>query len=286
MVQATSPLTESKHLEEAFKQYLEGQCDSLLTCVRMHRFFWTEAGSSINYDYRHRPRRQDFSGILMENGAFYINRVDHILQSSNRLSGRIGIYEMPDYTATEIDMPDDWIVLECLMHKYHSCFKEKKNKPVKVFLTDVDGVLTDGGMYYSSSGDEQKKFNTRDGMAFQLLREAGIKTGFLTSEHTSIVEARARKLQIDYLYQGVSKKEKLAAAIEICRQEGIGLEEVAYIGDDVNCYDLLTTVGYAACPSDAISRLKDHPSVIALTKGGGKGAVREFVELILMDTKS
>ena len=176
LVQATSPLTETVHFTEALEMYGQGQYDSILTCVRNYRFFWNEDGTSMNYDYRNRPRRQDFPGMLMENGAFYINKVRHILESGNRLSGHIGIYEMPDYTAMEIDEPDDWIVLENLMGRHVLSKKEAGKKNVKLFLCDVDGTLTDGGMYYSENGDELKKFNTRDGMGFQLLREAGIKT--------------------------------------------------------------------------------------------------------------
>ncbi len=124
---------------------------------------------------------------------------------------------------------------------------------IKLFLTDVDGVLTDGGMYYTESGDEFKKFNTRDGMAFELLRKAGIKTGIITSENTQIVARRAAKIKADYLYQGQRDGGKLAAAKEICEKEGISLSEVAYIGDDLNCIGLLEKVGLAACPADAVN---------------------------------
>jgi N-acylneuraminate cytidylyltransferase len=117
LVQATSPMTKTCHFKEALKQYAEGKYDSMLTCVRNYRFFWSEEGESINYDYRNRPRRQDFKGLLMENGAFYINTVGNILRDKNRLSGKIGIYEMPAYTATEIDEPEDWMILEQLMKR-------------------------------------------------------------------------------------------------------------------------------------------------------------------------
>ena len=118
LVQATSPLTEDIHFTEALQMYSKGGYDSILTCVRNYRFFWNENGSSMNYDYMNRPRRQNFQGTLMENGAFYINTVGNILKSGNRLCGKIGIYEMPEYTATEIDEPDDWIILESLMKRH------------------------------------------------------------------------------------------------------------------------------------------------------------------------
>lgn len=281
LVQATSPLTETIHFTEALQIYANGEYNSIITCVRNYRFFWNEDGTSMNYDYQHRPRRQEFKGMLMENGAFYINTISNILKCGNRLGGKIGIYEMPEYTATEIDEPDDWIILENLMYK-HVLGKQKIAKPrIKLFLCDVDGTLTDGGMYYSENGDELKKFNTRDGMGFQLLREAGIKTGIITSENTRIVTNRAEKLKVDYLYQGKRNGGKLAIAKEICREMGISLDEVAYIGDDINCVELLSQVGVAACPADACSHVKAIPSIKVMQKRGGEGCVRDFSDLII-----
>ncbi len=280
LVQATSPLTETIHFQEALEQFSKSDIDSLLTCVRNYRFFWKEDGTSMNYDYMSRPRRQDFNGLLMENGAFYINTVHHILETGNRLSGKIGIYEMPAYTATEIDEPDDWIILESLKQR-HSPKKKIGKKTIKLFLSDVDGTLTDGGMYYSEKGDELKKFNTRDGMGFQLLREAGIKTGIITSEDTMMVENRAKKLQVDYLCQSKRDGGKVVAVEGICNEIGINLDEVAYIGDDVNCYDLLSRVGVAACPADACQKVKSIPNIFILQTAGGRGCVREFIDLLL-----
>jgi N-acylneuraminate cytidylyltransferase len=118
LVQATSPLTQIKHFKEALELYKKYNYDSLLSCVRNYRFFWNENGTSKNYDYMNRPRRQDFNGQLMENGAFYINTVGGIKKSQNRLCGKIGIYEMPEYTAIELDEPIDWIIVEQLLKNY------------------------------------------------------------------------------------------------------------------------------------------------------------------------
>lgn len=281
LVQATSPLTQTIHFTEALELYGNGRYDSMLTCVRNKRFFWNESGESVNYDYKNRPRRQDFAGMMMENGAFYINTVKNIVESGNRLSGRIGIYEMPEYTAVEIDEPEDWFYMEGLMRRHVLKNDKPPRKPIKLFLTDVDGVLTDAGMYYSENGDELKKFNTHDGMGFRLLREAEIKTGIITTENTKIVENRAKKLNVDYLYQGRRNGGKLSVAQEICAKEGITLDEVAYIGDDINCFELLSSVGVAACPANALSKIKGIPGILHLEKKGGEGAVREFVEWIL-----
>ncbi len=149
---------------------------------------------------------------------------------------------------------------------------------IKLFLSDVDGVMTDSGMYYTENGDEFKKFNTHDGMAFNLLKAAGIKTGIITTENTKIVERRAAKLKVDYVYQGAGFKGKLEAALDICAKENISINEVAYIGDDINCLDLLKAVGIAACPANATKHVKAITGIIHLVKNGGEGAIREFVD--------
>jgi len=279
LVQATSPFTQSKDFDNAFLRYKSENADSLLTCVRNKRFFWNEDFKPLNYDFLNRPRRQDFKGILMENGAFYINSVSNIIKYKNRLSGNIIIYEMDEYTGLELDEEDDWMIAESLMYKY---ILNSTNVPqIKLFLSDVDGTLTDAGMYYGQNGEELKKFNTHDGKGFELLRKANIKTGLITSEKTNIVERRAKKLNVDYIFQGVEGLGKLDVVKKICINEGISLDNVAYIGDDINCLELLKNVGFAACPYDSLNIIKNEPNVINMTKNGGHGAVREFINKIL-----
>ncbi len=279
LVQATSPFTQSRDIDNAFRQLKVENSDSLLSCVKTSRFFWNSDSKPINYDFNNRPRRQDFIGLYMENGAFYISSIGAIRKEKNRLSGKISIFEMDEYTGVEIDEADDWMIAEKLMYKY--IIHTQPQKTIKLFLSDVDGVLTDAGMYYSEKGDELKKFNTHDGMGFQLLRKSGIKTGIITSENTRIVENRAKKLKVDYLYQGKEFNSKLQAALDICEKEKISLDEVAYIGDDINCRDLLERVGAAACPSDATHTIKSIPGIYQLSASGGCGAVREFADYLL-----
>lgn len=285
LVQATSPLTETCHFTEALEIYAKGKYDSMLTCTRNYRFFWYPNGTSENYDYTKRPRRQDFAGKLMENGAFYINTVQNILCYKNRLGGKIGIYEMPEYSATEIDELDDWIILENLMYKHVLSKRLTNRKKIKLFLCDVDGTLTDGGMYYSENGDEMKKFNTVDGMGFEMLHKVGIKIGIITSEITGIVEKRAKKLKVDFIYQGTLGSGKVAAAKDICQQLNITLDEVSYIGDDINCIDILKSVGAKACPQNASVMVKQINGIVVLNKKGGEGCVREWIEMLLCDEK-
>ena len=281
LVQATSPLTQTKDFDKALETLKNENADSLLTCIRTKRFFWDKNAKAINYDFINRPRRQDFDGLFMENGAFYINSIENIKKDKNRLSGKIAIYEMEEFTAVEIDEEDDWLIAEKMMYKYILSKRPKPN--IKLFLSDVDGTLTDAGMYYGENGEEFKKFNTHDGKGFELLRKAGIKTGIITSENTKIVENRAKKLKVDFLYQGLEHKGKLDIAKEICKELNISLDEVAYIGDDINCKELLSSVGISACPSNTLEEIKNFPNIIKLSKAGGEGAVREFCELIMKD---
>lgn len=278
LIQATSPFIQEEDITRSIKQFKKSNKDSLLSCSIIKRFFWDESGKPINYNFNNRPRRQDFRGTLIENGALYINTVNNIIKFKNRLSGDVDIYVMPEFTAVEIDEPDDWILAEHLMRKH---VLNKNKRKIKLVISDVDGVLTDAGMYYSESGDELKKFNTHDGMGFQLLRERGYKIAIITSENTKIVERRVKKLQVDYLCQGKKFGGKLNAAKKICNELNISINEVAYIGDDINCLDLLNSCGLAACPQNATTNVKNIPNITILERKGGEGVFREFVELIL-----
>lgn len=149
---------------------------------------------------------------------------------------------------------------------------------VKMLVMDVDGVLTDAGMYYSENGDELKKFNTKDGKGIELLHKAGIKTAIITSENTKIVARRAAKLKIEELYQGVDNKLQIVKNLAV--KYALDLEQIAYIGDDVNDLEVLEAVGLAVSVADGMPKAQALAHYIT-DKSGGEGAVRELVEMIL-----
>ncbi len=149
---------------------------------------------------------------------------------------------------------------------------------IRLFATDVDGVLTDAGMYYAESGDEWKKFNTRDGMGLKLLQKAGIVTAIVTQERTKLVARRAEKLAIPELHQGVL--DKLSLVREMAARHGLTLSQVAYIGDDVNDLETLKEVGFSATPADGMPQVAAAVDYVCQKKGG-EGAVREICEMIL-----
>lgn len=152
------------------------------------------------------------------------------------------------------------------------------NKLPKLILTDIDGVWTDGGMYYDEMANEIKKFNTSDSAGVLYCKKLNIKVGVITGENTKIVANRCKKLGIDIIYQG--SKNKLKDATEICEKLNISLNEVAYIGDDLTDYHLLKEVGFSGCPDNAQDFIKKAVSFVGKTRGG-EGAFREFVEEIL-----
>lgn len=151
-------------------------------------------------------------------------------------------------------------------------------KQPKLILTDIDGVWTDGGMYYDQTGNEWKKFNTYDSFGVLLAHHHNIPVGIITGETTEIVNRRAEKLRVDFLFQGVSNK--LETAKRLCETLRIDLEEVAYIGDDINDVQLLKSVGFSASPANAPEYIKKFARMVT-NKRGGEGAFREFVESIL-----
>lgn len=154
---------------------------------------------------------------------------------------------------------------------------------IKLFATDVDGVLTDAGMYYAESGDEWKKFNTRDGMGIKMLQAQGVVTAIITMEQTNIVARRAQKLKIEEVFQGITNKAEVLASLSV--KYDIALEHMAYIGDDVNDLPALEIVGFSCAPADCVHEVRSVVDYVC-EKRGGEGAVREIADKILQMKQS
>ena len=154
----------------------------------------------------------------------------------------------------------------------------KKCMLIKLVLTDVDGVLTDGGRFYSSTGEMLKRFHTRDGMGVNLLLRNGIKTGIVTKEKSLIVKKWATEMNVSKIYGGAIHKETTLP--KICRDFSLKPSEIAYIGDDVNDLDLMGLVGLSAAPNDAVDQIKKIANYVCKNKSGD-GSFREFADVIL-----
>lgn len=152
---------------------------------------------------------------------------------------------------------------------------------IKLLILDVDGVMTDGGMYFTENGDQIKKFNTKDGMAIIHLTKSDFQIAILSSGFTNnMVQERAKLLGIQKCYVGRDKKIDVLEAY--CKELSIFLENVAIIGDDINDLDIIKKVGFSACPSDAMDVVKTNVDVI-LNKKGGEGCVREFIDAYILN---
>ena len=281
LIQATSPLLSGQDLKRGFEAFAEKNVDSVLSVVRQKRFHWQYDENGFvyptNYDVFNRPRRQEFKGYLVENGAFYISSKKALIQSQNRVSGNIKAVEMKEDTYYEIDEPSDWEIIELLMKK-KSIQSPQINVPeIKMVLSDCDGCLTNGGMYYSENGDELKRFNTRDGVGFSLLQQKGILTGIITSEDVGLNRRRAEKLKLDILKMGCRNKAETLQ--QICNQYNIHPKNILYIGDDINDIEVLKMVGYSCCPADAVNEVREIVAYIAKSRGGD-GVIREIADLL------
>jgi len=288
LIQATSPMLKGTDLDRGFEIYDESDTDSVLSAVPQKRFIWKNDGNNVahaqNYDVFNRPRRQEFEEYYVENGAFYICSREDLLRTGNRLSGNIRVCPMDEDTFYEIDEPSDWYITEELMKK--NLTKDQKSivgdifdkNKYKMLLTDCDGCLTDGGMYYSENGDELKKFNTKDGMGFKLLRESGIIVGVITGENRVLNRRRFEKLKIDVAIHGCI--DKVEAIKAICADKNIPLSQIIYIGDDVNDLEVMKMVGLSCCPADANCTVKAVADYVANAKGG-EGVIREIVDYLL-----
>lgn len=149
---------------------------------------------------------------------------------------------------------------------------------IKLILTDCDGVLTDGSLYYHEHGESHKVFHIHDGLAFKLAHNAGIKTGIISGRKSAALELRANELKVDYLYHGNDAKR--AAYEEIRTAENLYDDQIAHVGDDLHDLELLHRVGFAIAVADAVSEVKAAAHFIT-ARNGGRGAFREAVELIL-----
>jgi len=155
---------------------------------------------------------------------------------------------------------------------------KEKCKKIKIILTDVDGVLTDGGMYYSENGDIMKKFHARDGMGISLLKKNGLKTMIITKEKTIFVKKWSQKMKIEKLFDGIVKKEEIVK--NICKKYNVNASELAYIGDDVNDIRLMKLVGLSVVPNNANIEAKKQANYVCNLKGG-EGVLREIADMVL-----
>lgn len=280
LLQATSPLTLAEDINKTLKKITEEGFNSALSVVKTHRFTWNENGTPQNYDVFKRPRRQDFDGLLIENGAVYCSDKTSFLKSENRVSGKIGLVEMSEETLMEIDSLSDWNIVENLLMERQK--KQKRSNRIDYLVLDVDGVFTDGCVYYNEDGEFAKKFDMRDGMGLEILRQNNVKVVVITSENSKLVAQRMKKLNIEDTFLFV--KDKFSFLKNFLDERKSDFSSVAYVGDDVNDLANICSVGWSFSPNDAPKSVAMHADIIT-TKKAAEGAIREVCEFILKYNK-
>ncbi|WP_308992645.1 acylneuraminate cytidylyltransferase [Mariniflexile litorale] len=274
LLQATSPFTKREDINACLDKLNDGY-DSSLTVVNTHRFLWNENGTAINYDPHKRPRRQDFDGLLVENGAVYTTTKESLQKHKNRLGEKVAVVKMAENTLFEIDSENDWIAVETLLIERQK--RAKESKKITHIVLDVDGVFTDGTITYTKDGEHTKSFDMRDGMGLEILRQFNIEVMVMTSEQSELVAKRMQKLKINYVFLGV--KDKFSLLQHVLKEQNISLNNVAYLGDDVNDLTNICSVGWSLTPNNATDVVKRHADIV-LSKNSGAGAIREACQFI------
>ncbi len=277
LLQATSPFTTARDINNCLDKLSQNEGhDAALTVVNTHRFTWNSDGTPRNYDIFNRPRRQDFEGLMIENGACYVTSSSAFRESGNRISGNITTVQMPEDSLTEIDTLTDWKIVEKLLATRLK--KGKEASRISHLILDVDGVFTDGCVYYGTDGELMKKFDMRDGMGLEILRQHNVAVMVMTSEDSKIVSSRMKKLKIDDVFLGV--KDKYSLLTQIASERDINFSQIAYVGDDVNDLANVCAAGWSLTPANATQTIKNHADII-LNNDSASGAIREACEFIL-----
>ena len=277
-VQATSPFIPSEGIAEAVGHIAADRFDSVFSALETYGFLWRrdadQHAAAINHDSSHRPRRQDREPHYLETGAFYAFTADGFRAAGHRFFGRIGIVEVPEASAIEIDDEHQLAVAGAL-----AALGGSTDAPItaSVLVTDFDGVHTDDTATVDTDGRESVRVSREDGMGVSRLRRAGIPMLILSTELNPVVARRAEKLQVPVLH-GID--DKAAALTAWAAENDVALADIAYVGNDVNDSGAFGIVGWPIAVASA------HPAVkaaarIVLARRGGDGAVREVIERML-----
>ncbi|GAA2871073.1 acylneuraminate cytidylyltransferase [Microbacterium arabinogalactanolyticum] len=276
-VQATSPFIPSEGIAEAVDQIVSGRFDSVFSAYETYGFLWRRnaegRAAAINHDAAHRPRRQDREPHYLETGAFYAFDAVGFRRFQHRFFGQVGIVEVPESSAVEIDDEQQLALAEALAAA--SALPEPIT--ASVLVTDFDGVHTDDTATVDSEGRESVRVSREDGMGVSRLRRAGIPMLILSTEQNPVVARRAEKLKVPVLH-GIDDKASALAAW--AAEHGIRLADIAYVGNDVNDLGALGIVGWPIAVANAHPQVKAAARVV-LSRRGGEGAVREVIERML-----
>lgn len=291
-VQCTSPFISGQDLDIGVERVSSGRADSAFSGVETYEFLWRDAdpdsepgsGAMVgeNHDAAHRPRRQDRRPDYRETGAFYVMRVDGFRSARHRFFGRTDVVKVSELASLEIDTAEELALADAFAGVLDRAPERDAGGSsgvidVDAVITDFDGVHTPDTAYLDQEGREAVRVSRSDGMGVSLLRRAGVPLLILSRERNPVVSARAAKLGVEVL-QAVDDKSR--AVREWAEAAGIGLDRIAYAGNDVNDLGPMALVGWPVAVADAHPQVRAQARVV-LSRNGGDGAVRELCELVL-----
>jgi N-acylneuraminate cytidylyltransferase len=280
-LQATSPFTPAEGLGRACELVASGEADSAFSARESYEFFWTTTdglATALGHDAAHRPRRQDREPAYVETGAFYVMDAAGFREARHRFFGRTRIVEVPASTAIEIDTPEDLAAARALA----PVFERAEPIDALAVVTDFDGVHTDDTAFIDSEGHEFDRVSREDGMGVTRLRSAGIPMLIISTETNAVVGARGRKLKVPVLQAIEDKATTLTGWAD---DNGIPLDDIAYLGNDVNDLGAMGIVGWPIAVADARPEVRAAARLV-LERVGGDGAVRELIERVLAAGRS
>jgi len=281
-LQATSPLRRPGDVSGAIATLLAEHADSLFSGCPVHGFVWRRdaAGvSSVTYDFRARPRRQEAAEHLVENGSIYVFRPWVLRQFGNRLGGRIAVYRMAPEHSFQIDEPGDLGLLERLLAtaKAPDGAEPTTDGLIELLVLDFDGVLTDNRVMVDEDGRETVACHRGDGWGLARLKEAGPPVVVLSLETNRVVAARCQKLGIEYVQ---SCTDKLTTLRQLASDRGVAPARIAYVGNDVNDLPVMRWVGLPIAVADAVPEARTAAHWVTAAPGGW-GAVREVTDRLI-----
>ena len=281
-LQCTSPLTAPEDIDGTVDALRRDRADCALAATDFHYFLWrrdeTADALGINHDRRVRLLRQDREPQYLETGAVYVMRTEGFRRARHRFFGRTAVYEMPAERCLEIDEPVDFEVAEVLQrHRQRAARLAALPSRIAAVVLDFDGVMTDNRVVVSEDGRESVRCHRGDGWGIGQLRRHGIPLLVLSSEVNPVVAARCRKLDIPCIHGSLQKGPRLR---EWALRQAIDLNDVVYLGNDVNDLDCFQMVGCPVAVADAEPEVRPYARLL-LERPGGAGAVRELCQLIL-----
>lgn len=281
LMQCTSPFRSDGQLDAAVEAFEHSRADALFAAVPFCGFVWTTgpdgAARPATYDPVRRPRRQEIDGVFLETGSFYVFSRATFEATGSRMGGRVEAFAVPEEDALEIDTPEDLWLARTLAARRREPGPLVGVEPALLVL-DVDGTLTDAAMYYGETGEELKRFDTRDGAGIARFRAHGGKVALLTGERSNAARLRGQKLRVDDIVLG--SRDKARDLAEIQARLGVPPERTIAMGDDVLDLPMRTRAAAFVAPADAHPEVLGHADLVTRARGG-RGAVRELVDGLL-----